>query len=72
MADERDFIGSGWSFPVRIDSRGGIALSRREQDVSESIQLVLGTPIGQRRMRPRQQRRLGLLSSGERRERLRR
>lgn len=52
MAEERDFIGSGWSFPVRIDSRGGIALSRREQDVAEAIHLVLSTPIGQRRMRP--------------------
>jgi uncharacterized protein len=52
MADERDFLGSGWSFPVRINSRGGIELSRGEDDIAESIKMILSTPKGQRRMRP--------------------
>jgi hypothetical protein len=50
--DGRDFIGSGWAFPTRINARGGIELARREQDVDESILIILSTPIGQRRMRP--------------------
>ena len=48
-----DFIGSGWRFPLGPDARGGIAMSRGAQDVEESIQLILETPIGERRMRPR-------------------
>jgi hypothetical protein len=52
-APESDFIGSGWSFPLRVSARGGIALSRREQDLDEAITLILSTPIGERRMRPR-------------------
>jgi phage baseplate assembly protein W len=48
-----DFIGSGWSFPLRINARGGIELSRHDQDVQEAIRIILSTPIGERRMRPR-------------------
>ncbi|HEX8969263.1 MAG TPA: GPW/gp25 family protein [Chloroflexota bacterium] len=48
-----DFIGSGWSFPLRVNARGGIALSHGDQDVGESIRIILSTPIGERRMRPR-------------------
>ena len=48
-----DFIGSGWAFPLRVNARGGIALARGERDVDESIRIILSTPIGERRMRPR-------------------
>ena len=48
-----DFIGSGWAFPLRVNARGGLALARREQDVDESIRIILSTPVGERRMRPR-------------------
>jgi phage baseplate assembly protein W len=48
-----DFIGAGWAFPLRVNARGGLALSRREQDVDESILIILSTPVGERRMRPR-------------------
>ncbi len=51
-ASQRDFIGSGWAFPVGVDARGRIALSRRERDVEESITMILLTPKGQRLMRP--------------------
>ena len=47
-----DFLGSGIAFPLRIDHRGGIALSRREQDVTEAIWLILSTAPGERPMRP--------------------
>lgn len=48
----RDFLGSGWAFPPRLDSRGAIALSHQEQDVDEAIRLILGTRRGERPMRP--------------------
>jgi phage baseplate assembly protein W len=53
IAETPDFIGSGWSFPVQFNARGGIELSRGERDVNEAIRMILGTPLGERRMRPR-------------------
>ncbi len=47
-----DVIGTGWSFPLHPDNRGGIALSRHEVDIEESIRIILGTAKGERRMRP--------------------
>jgi len=49
---EKDIMGTGWSFPVRIDGRGGIALSKHENDIQESIRIIIGTAKGERRMRP--------------------
>jgi phage baseplate assembly protein W len=48
----KDILGAGWSFPIRIDGRGGIALSKHEGDIEESIRIILGTAKGERRMRP--------------------
>ena len=50
--DQQNFIGSGWSFPMGVNSRGGISMSSGDRDVSESIRLILSTPKGERRMRP--------------------
>jgi Bacteriophage baseplate protein W len=47
-----EFIGSGWAFPVRTDAVGGIALVSREQEIEESMRLILGTAVGERPMRP--------------------
>ncbi|ANW22550.1 GPW/gp25 family protein [Streptomyces clavuligerus] len=46
------FIGAGWSFPLRIDPGGGIALVRRDREIEESMRLVLATAPGERPMRP--------------------
>jgi phage baseplate assembly protein W len=47
-----EIIGAGWAFPAGADGRGGIALSRGETDIEQSIRIVLGTAKGERRMRP--------------------
>jgi phage baseplate assembly protein W len=47
-----DILGSGVAFPMRVDARGGLALARREDDVREAIQIILGTAPGERPMRP--------------------
>ena len=47
-----DFIGTGWNFPPKLNSRGGIALASDEDKVAQSIHIILSTPIGQRVMRP--------------------
>jgi uncharacterized protein len=49
---ESDFIGAGWTFPVRTDATGSVALVRGEREVAESIRLILGTAPGERPMRP--------------------
>jgi phage baseplate assembly protein W len=50
MAEQ--FVGSGWSFPLRIGPTGGIALVSGEREVEEAIRLVLSTAPGERPMRP--------------------
>ncbi len=48
----QEFLGTGWKFPVQLDGQGEIAFSRHEQDIRESIRIILGTAQGERVMRP--------------------
>jgi phage baseplate assembly protein W len=49
---KREFLGTGWKFPIRVDPRGGLAFSSGEQDVQEAIWIILSTARGERQMRP--------------------
>jgi phage baseplate assembly protein W len=49
---KREFLGTGWKFPIRVDPRGGLAFSSGEQDVQEAIWVILSTARGERQMRP--------------------
>ena len=35
-----DFIGRGWNFPPKLNSRGGIALISEEEKVAQSIAIM--------------------------------
>ena len=48
----KDMLGMGWRFPLGVDSRGGLGVSRNERDIEESIRIILVTGKGERRMRP--------------------
>lgn len=48
----REFLGTGWAFPVQTDGRGGTALREREDDIKEACRIILGTALGERVMRP--------------------
>lgn len=48
----RDFLGTGWGFPVETNRSDEIELSRGEDDVEEAIRIILGTAKGERVMRP--------------------
>jgi phage baseplate assembly protein W len=50
----KDFLGRGWKFPVLVDSAtaAGIAMSEYEQDIKESIWIILSTSKGERIMHP--------------------
>jgi phage baseplate assembly protein W len=46
------FLGVGWAAPVARDGRGEVAFSAFEDDVRQSILIILGTSPGERVMRP--------------------
>lgn len=48
----KDFLGIGWKFPVRVNSKGGLSYSKYEQDIEEAIWIILGTAKGERLMLP--------------------
>jgi len=49
---KKHFLGRGIAFPVALDARGNLALSEYEQNIEESIRILLGTAPGERPMRP--------------------
>ena len=58
MAADQRFIGQGWAFPPVFSksgaptARGEVALSAGIEDISQSLQIILGTALGERIMRP--------------------
>jgi phage baseplate assembly protein W len=46
------FIGRGIAYPMRIGPTGGIALASHDEEIAESMRLILGTSPGERPMRP--------------------
>lgn len=47
------FLGKGWSFPPSFDNHTKAVVMREgEDDIRESLQILLGTRIGERIMRP--------------------
>jgi phage baseplate assembly protein W len=46
------FVGQGWSFPLRTDATGSIALVSEDSDLERAIRIILGTAPGERPMRP--------------------
>ena len=51
--DRKDFLGRGWAMPVALDPRTGrVATAAYEEDIRQSILIVLETAPGERVMRP--------------------
>jgi uncharacterized protein len=49
----KDFLGRGWKFPFGFDpASGGVALSEFEENIRESVTIILGTQPGERQMLP--------------------
>ncbi|XME02549.1 GPW/gp25 family protein [Lachnospiraceae bacterium C1.1] len=52
MQNAKNFLGSGWKFPIQLDPRTGkIAVSTLEENIEESIGIILSTYRGERVMR---------------------
>src|SRR4051812_49763841 len=53
MADDvKAFLGRGWSFPPTLDPRGEVVTVDHEEDIRQSIRIILDTDLGERVMRP--------------------
>jgi phage baseplate assembly protein W len=51
--ERKTFLGRGWAWPVRLDPRTGLVQSvAHEDDIRESIRIILQTAPGERVMRP--------------------
>jgi uncharacterized protein len=51
--ERKDFLGRGWSMPVELDPRTGLVASvAYEEDIRQSILIVVETAPGERVMRP--------------------
>jgi phage baseplate assembly protein W len=52
MSNNRDFLGKGIRFPVSINLNGGVSSSQLDENVRQSIFVILGTAPGERLHRP--------------------
>lgn len=56
MADiDKDFLGIGWSFPPRFHKHAnsiGVKMVAEEEDIGESLKILLSTVPGERIMQP--------------------
>jgi phage baseplate assembly protein W len=53
MDDTKNFLGRGLAFPIAADrATGRIAMAEYEDDIAQSIKIILSTRKGERVMRP--------------------
>ncbi len=51
--EDHSFLGTGWSFPPTFDKKiGTVLMVSEEEDIVQSLQILLGTRTGERVMRP--------------------
>ncbi len=50
---DSSFLGRGWGFPPTFDNQGrSLRMVEAEQDISQSLHILLSTRVGERVMRP--------------------
>lgn len=52
MDTDISFLGTGWSFPPEFSIRAGVRMVSAEEDIRQSLHIVLATAPGERVMRP--------------------
>ena len=53
MADNPQFLGKGWSFPVTFGNQGrSVGMAQADEDIRQSLDILLSTSLGERVMRP--------------------
>lgn len=46
------FLGRGWGFPISFHHRAGVGMVTEEEDIAQSLHILLGTRPGERVMHP--------------------
>lgn len=50
----KSFLGTGWAFPPEFDPESGsVLLVSKEEDINQSLNILLSTSLGERVMQPR-------------------
>jgi phage baseplate assembly protein W len=52
MDNDTAFLGTGWSFPPEFSLRAGVRMVSAQEDIKQSLYIVLATAPGERVMRP--------------------
>ncbi len=52
MSKDAAFLGRGWSFPPQFKRRGGVHMVSAEEDIGQSLRILLLTTPGERVMQP--------------------
>lgn len=51
--DVKAFLGTGWKFPITVEGASGrIQMSSKEENIEDSIKIIIGTRKGERMMEP--------------------
>ena len=53
MMGKSKIVGSGFAFPMELDSSGSTAITSDEENIRQSMILILGTAPGERLLRPK-------------------
>jgi len=54
MPSDGQFLGKGWGFPPAFDNQGrSLQMAEAEEDIRQSLNILLSTGAGERVMRPR-------------------
>ena len=50
---DEQFLGKGWAFPLRFENQGRtVAMATANDDIQQSLNILLSTELGERVMRP--------------------
>ncbi len=53
MADNQQFLGTGWAFPVTFGNQGrAVVVAKAEEDIRQSLEILLSTSVGERVLNP--------------------
>lgn len=53
MADDQQFLGRGWGFPVTFANQGrSVTMAEAEEDIRQSLEILLSTHVGERVLQP--------------------
>jgi phage baseplate assembly protein W len=53
LADNQQFLGRGWGFPVTFGNQGrAVTVAEAEEDIRQSLEILLSTHVGERVLNP--------------------